>query len=78
MECRVGATDTRNWVLGDPLLDWLHLFGADHGFEKDTDLPGYDVKTNFAEFLFRQGNLSDYPGLCPNYRSTHTDFRHCL
>ena len=52
----VSATSTRNWLLKDPLLDWLNLYGERDGFQRDTDLPGYDPRTDFAAFLFRQGN----------------------
>jgi predicted RecB family nuclease len=51
----VSATRTRNYVLGDPLLDWLELHGASKGFERDPELPGYDSRTDFTEFLFAQG-----------------------
>ena len=37
----VSATRTRNRVLGDPLLDWLELYGSDRGFERDDELPDY-------------------------------------
>ena len=51
----VSATRTRNRVLGDPLLDWLELYGSDRGFERDDELPDYDPRTDFTEFLFAQG-----------------------
>jgi hypothetical protein len=51
----VSATSTRNYVLGDPLLDWLDLFGAAHGYERDEMLPRYDSRTDFTEFIFEQG-----------------------
>ena len=51
----VSATRTRNHVLGDPLLDWLDLHGALKGFKRDDELPGYDPRTDFTEFLFAQG-----------------------
>ena len=31
----VSARQTRNHVLGDPILDWLRLYGEDHGFKQD-------------------------------------------
>lgn len=51
----VSATRTRNYVLGDPLLDWLELCGEAQGFERDTALPDYDARTDFTEFIFRRG-----------------------
>ena len=50
----VSATQTRNHVLGDPILDWLHLYGEAHGFSQDTTLPQYDARTDFTEFIFEQ------------------------
>src|SRR3990167_2180530 len=48
----VSATDTRNFLLQDPLLDWLDLYGEKNGFKRDTDLPGYDARTDFTQFIF--------------------------
>ena len=53
----VSASALRNHVLGDPLLDWLELHGEAHGFERDTAATTYDPRTDFTEFIFRQGNL---------------------
>ena len=50
----VSATDTRNFLLQDPLLDWLELYGENNGFQRDTDLPGYDPRTDFTKFLFEK------------------------
>ena len=50
----VSATDTRNFLIQDPLLDWLELYGPQSGFQRDTDLPGYDPRTDFTEFLFEK------------------------
>ena len=52
----VSASSTRNHVLNDPLLDWLKLYGERFGFERDSDLPGYDARTDMATYLFSQGN----------------------
>ncbi len=51
----VSATRTRNYTLGDPVLDWLELCGEQAGFERDDAHPQYDPRTNFTEFLFGQG-----------------------
>lgn len=50
----VSATDTRNFLLQDPLLDWLDLHGEKTGFHRDTDLTGYDPRTDFTQFIFRK------------------------
>src|SRR5687768_4732303 len=51
----VAASKTRNYVLDDPLLDWLHLHGRARGFQRDDDLPGYDERCDFTRFVMRQG-----------------------
>ena len=51
----VGATRTRNYVKGDPILDWLDLHGDANGFQRDMDSPGYDARTDFTPFIFEQG-----------------------
>ena len=50
----VSATETRNFVLQDPLLDWLELYGPQLGFQRDTELVGYDPRTDFTKFLFEK------------------------
>ncbi|MGH7587575.1 MAG: hypothetical protein ACRELU_03175, partial [Gemmatimonadota bacterium] len=50
----VAATKTRNHAIGDPLLDWLDLYGTAKGFTRDDDLPGYDERCDFTRFVFRQ------------------------
>ena len=53
----IAATRTRNYVLGDPLLDWLAMHGSPKGFVQDRDYPGYDVRTDFTQLIFAQGRL---------------------
>ena len=52
----VSASKTRNWLGGDPLLDWLDRYGREHGFVPDDDLDGYDPRTDFRQFVFEQGH----------------------
>ena len=43
----VSASKTRNWCRKDPLLDWLHLYGLEKGYERDAEP---DPRTDFQEF----------------------------
>ena len=52
----VSASATRNYVIGDPLLDWLNLHGSEKGFVRDDELPTYDPRTDFTQFIFSQGS----------------------
>ena len=51
----VSATLTRNFVGRNTLVDWLHRYGDDHRFRRDTYLPSFDRRPDFKTFLFRQG-----------------------
>ena len=51
----VSAGRTRNWVLGDPLLDWLDLYGSRAGFQRDDGHSGYDLRTDFMRFVLKKG-----------------------
>ena len=52
----VSASSTRNYAIRDPLLDWLELYGEQNGFRPDDEIPGYDPRTDFTQFIFRQGH----------------------
>jgi len=51
----VSASSIRNSMLGDPLLDWLDLYGGSRGWVPDEDVPGYDQRTDFTRFVIDQG-----------------------
>lgn len=45
----------RNHVCGDPIVDWLQLYGRDHGYVPDDELPGYLPQCDFLNFIRRKG-----------------------
>ena len=51
----VSAGRTRNWMLRDPLLDWLQLHGKSRNFVPSQELSGYDRNQDFMEFIFEKG-----------------------
>jgi hypothetical protein len=51
----VAAGHTRNWVLGDPVLDWLRLHGGRAGFLRDDQRPNYDPRADFRRFVLEKG-----------------------
>src|SRR6266511_3367738 len=42
----VSASSTRNFLLNDPLVDWLDRYGAARGFVRDDHLAGYDPRSD--------------------------------
>lgn len=52
----VRASSTRNYALGDPLIDWLDLYGEKTGFVPDEKQPGYDKRLDFKQFILEQGH----------------------
>ena len=40
-----------NWVLKDPVLDWLEIYGQERGFAKDIDLPTYLAAADYGLFV---------------------------
>ena len=51
----VSATAARNYILRDPLLDWLALYGEANGFRRDAAYPDYDARTDYTLFITEQG-----------------------
>ena len=42
-------------MLGDPLIDWLQLYGKNRDYIPKQELAGYDKDLDFLEFIFEQG-----------------------
>ena len=51
----VSAGRTRNWMLNDPLVDWLQLYGKSRGYVPKQELSGYAKELDFVEFIFERG-----------------------
>ena len=51
----VAAGRTRNRILGDPILDWLELYGRSTGFLPDDQRAAYDVRADFQRFVLEKG-----------------------
>ena len=51
----VSAGRTRNWMLGDPLIDWLQLYGKNRDYIPKQELGDYDKDLDFLEFLLDRG-----------------------
>ena len=51
----VSAGRTRNWMLNDPLIDWLQLYGRSRGYVPRQELAGYAKELDFVEFIFEKG-----------------------
>ena len=51
----VSASQTRSYLTGDTLGDWLNRYGEKNGFVRDTDLPDYDERLEFSPFIMRKG-----------------------
>ena len=52
----VSAGRTRNWMLQDPLLDWLDRYGRNFGYLQERDLRGYNRNLDFLQFIFERGH----------------------
>ena len=47
---------TRNWMLDDPLIDWLQLYGKSRDYIPKQELADYNKALDFVEFIFGKGN----------------------
>ena len=51
----VSAGRTRNWMMNDPLIDWLQLYGKSRDYIPKQDMENYNKALDFVEFIFGQG-----------------------
>ncbi len=51
----VSAGRTRNWILDDPLIDWLQLYGKSRDYVPRQELASYAKELDFVEFIFKKG-----------------------
>ena len=51
----VPITKTRNWVMHDPLLDWLDLYGEANGFQLDSGDGLFIPDADFTKFVTEKG-----------------------
>lgn len=69
----IAATWTRNFMVSDPLLDWLDLYGEEKGFKKDKEYEGYDERMDFSLFIrdkgvsFENAVIKHFSSLMPVY-----------
>jgi putative phage-type endonuclease len=48
--------DLRNYILQDPLIDWLDMYGEDAGYTPDEKMPGYIEMIDFKKFIMEKGS----------------------
>ena len=51
----ISAGRTRNWMLDDPLIDWLQQYGEDRDYLPKSELSGYNRDLDFTQFIFQKG-----------------------
>ena len=70
----VNALQTRNYCNGDPLLDWLNVYGQEAGFHPDTEMSGYDERLDFLQFILHKGR--EFERVVTDYLALHFDVVH--
>src|SRR5947209_17031400 len=53
----VAASATHNWVIGDPLADYLDEYGKQAGFNADHDMVGYENPFDYVSFVLKRSWL---------------------
>ena len=66
----VSAGRTRNWILDDPLIDWLQLYGKSCDYIPKTAWSGYEKDLDFLEFIFERGREFE-AGILRLFRQRH-------
>lgn len=51
----ISASSTRNYLLANPLIDWLQLHGVAKGYVQDSHTEGYDPRLEFSRFIMAKG-----------------------
>ena len=69
-ESWVSASSTRNYLVRNPLVDWLGRYGEANSFIRDTDLAKHDERLEFVPFIMRKG--SEFEAAIVEYLSSKT------
>lgn len=51
----VSAGRTRNWILDDPLIDWLQRYGKSRDYVPRQEFLDYNQDLDFVQFIFEKG-----------------------
>lgn len=51
----ISASALRNFMLEDPLIDWLDEYGEERGYVRKQDAPDYDARLDFGRFIMNKG-----------------------
>lgn len=51
----ISTSDIRAYICGDPIVDWLALYGRENGYEPDNECEGYLPQCDFLQFIRRKG-----------------------